>query len=331
MMKKSSVLCVLIIGTIFFLNASVSFGQAYPNRPIKLIVPFAPGGGTDIIARAITPRLSEALGQQVIVDNRPGAGTIIGAEKAARSAPDGYTLFMGISGTMAINPSLYSKFPYDPVKDFSPIVMVGIGPNILVVHPSLPVKSVKELIAYAKANPNKLSYASSGTGGAPHLAGELFKSMAELDIVHVPYKGAGPATIDLLGGSVQLMFAGMGAALPHIKAGKLRPLAVADSKRSKILPDVPAMSEFLKGFEAPTWFAVFAPAGTPKEIITLLHSQISKVVAREDVERQMLSLGYEPLTSTPEELGSHVKNEIAKWAKVIQNAGIKTENVESAK
>lgn len=213
-MKKSSVLCALMIGTIFFLNASVSFGQSYPNRPIKLIVPFAPGGGTDIIARAITPRLSEALGQQVIVDNRPGAGTIIGAEKAARSAPDGYTLFMGISGTMAINPSLYSKLPYDPVKDFSPIVMVGIGPNILVVHPSLPVKSVKELIAYAKANPNKLSYASSGTGGAPHLAGELFKSMAELDIVHVPYKGAGPATIDLLGGSVQLMFAGMGAALP---------------------------------------------------------------------------------------------------------------------
>ncbi len=299
--------------------------QTYPTKPIKFIVPFAPGGGSDIIARVLAPKMTAMLGQQIVIDNRPGAGTIIGAEVAAKAPPDGYALFLGITGTMAINPSMYRKLPYDPVRDFAPIAMIGTGPNVLVVHPTLPARSIKELIAVAKSHPGKLSYASAGTGGAPHLAGELFKSMAGIDMVHIPYKGAAPATVDLLAGQVQVMFAGMGAALPFIKANRLRALGVAGAKRSRALPEVPAIGEHLKGFEASTWFAVFAPAGTPRTIITQLHAVLAKCVAMPDVEQQLAEQGYEPLTSTPEELGAYVTNEIAKWAKVIRDANIPKE------
>jgi tripartite-type tricarboxylate transporter receptor subunit TctC len=316
----------LLVGTLVGLSISaLAYPQSYPVHPVRIIVPFAPGGGSDIMARVMAPHLGELLGQQLIIDNRPGAGTIIGAELAARSAPDGYTLFLGITGTMAINPSLYAKLPYDPVRDFAPVVLVGTGPNVLVVHPSLPARSIRELISIAKAHPGKLSYASAGTGGAPHLAGELFKSMAGIDMVHIPYKGAAPATLDLLAGQVQVMFAGMGPAVPFIKAGKLRALGVAGAKRSPTLPDVPAIGEQLKGFEASTWFAIFAPAGAPQTIIARLNADIAKVMARRDVEQQLARQGYEPLTSTPEELAALVRSDIAKWSNVIRDARIPKE------
>jgi tripartite-type tricarboxylate transporter receptor subunit TctC len=299
--------------------------QTYPNRPIKLIVPFAPGGGSDIIARIIAPRLGDAVGQQVVIDNKPGAGTIIGAEIAAKAAPDGYTLFVGITGTLAINPSLYQKLPYDPLRDFSPIILVATGPNILVVHPSLPVKTVRELIALAKSKPGKLSYASAGTGGAPHLAGELFKSTAGVDIVHVPYRGAAPATMDLVAGQVEIMFAGMGAALPFIKAGRLKALAVAGAKRSPVMPELPTIGESLSGFEASTWFGILSSAGTAKDIVQRLNAEIARVVKREDAKAQLLSQGYEPLTSTPEEFASYIKTELAKWSKVVRTSGARAE------
>ena len=316
----------LLVGALAGLGISaLAYPQSYPVRPVRIIVPFAPGGGSDIMARVMAPHLGELLGQQLIIDNRPGAGTVIGAELAARAAPDGYTLFLGITGTMAINPSLYAKLPYDPVRDFASVVLVGTGPNVLVVHPSLPARSIRELISLAKAHPGKLSYASAGTGGAPHLAGELFKSMAGIDMVHIPYKGAAPATMDLLAGQVQVMFAGMGPAVPFIKAGKLRALGVAGAKRSPTLPDVPAIGEQLKGFEASTWFAIFAPAGTPPKIIAKLHADIAKVMARKDIEQQLAGQGYEPLTSTPEELAALVARDIAKWSKVIRDARIPRE------
>lgn len=316
----STLLCVAAA-----LLPSLAIAQNYPLRPVRTIVPFAPGGGADIVARGILPRLGESMGQQFVIDNRPGGGTLIGAELAARSAPDGYTLFVGITGTMAINPSIYRKLPYDPVRDFAPITMMANGPNVLVVHPSLPARSVKELIALARSRPGQMSYGSSGIGGAPHLAGELFKSMARIDMIHVPYKGAAPATTDLLAGHIQIMFAGMGAALPHIQAGKLRALAVASDARSPALPDAPTIGEFLKGFAAATWFGLFAPAGTPKEVVTLLHREIVRATTREDVRRQLLSLGYEPATLTPDQLGQYVKDEIAKWAGVIKAAAIPQE------
>ncbi|HEX2829865.1 MAG TPA: tripartite tricarboxylate transporter substrate binding protein [Burkholderiales bacterium] len=299
--------------------------QIFPSKTVRLIVPFAPGGGTDIIGRAIAPHLGLALGQQVIVDNRPGAGTIIGAEIAARSPADGHTLFMGINGTMAINPSMYKKLPYDPVKDFAPVGMLGVGPNVLVVHPSLPVRTVKDLIALAKAHPGKLSFASSGTGGAPHLAGELLKSAARIDMTHIPYKGAGPATIDLVAGHVQVMFAGLGAAIPHIRSGRLRGIAVASARRSASIPELPTIADTLPGFEASTWFALFVPAGTPKEAIARLNTEVNKVMARKDVQQQLLAQGYEAGTSTPEQLAAQLKQDIPRWAAVVRGAGIQPE------
>jgi tripartite-type tricarboxylate transporter receptor subunit TctC len=304
---------------------TLALAQPYPSRPIRIIVPFAPGGGSDIMARVIATRLAEPLGQQVLVDNRPGGNTLIGAELAARSAPDGYTLFLSTNGTVAINPSLYKKLPYDAVKDFAPVALVGVGPNVLVVHPSLPVKSVKDLIALAKAHPGKLSYASSGIGGAPHLAGELFKSMAGVNIVHIPYKGAAPATTDLLGGQVQVMFAGLGPAIAHIKVNKLRGLAVASAKRSRALPELPTIGEYLKGFEASSWFAVFAPAGTPNDVIVRLNAEIVKAMARKEVYQQLMAQGYEPVTGTPGQLAELLKQDMARWANVIKSAGITAE------
>lgn len=299
-----------------------NLAQTYPTRAVRVIVPFAPGGGSDTYARVMATRLPEAFGQQVLVDNRPGGNTVIGAELAARAAPDGYTLFLSTNGTVAINPSLYKKLPYDPVKDFAPVTLVGVGPNVLVVHPSLPAKSVNELIALARAHPGKLSYASSGSGGAPHLAGELFKSMAGVDMVHVPYKGASPATIALLAGHVQVMFAGLGPGIAHIKSGRLRGLGVASAKRNQALPELPAIGEYLKGYEASSWFAIFVPAGTPRDVIAKLNAEITRVMARKDVHQQLMAQGYEAATGTPEQLADLLRQDTVRWAAVIKSAGI---------
>lgn len=278
-----------------------------------------------MVARVLAPSMSEQLGQQIVIENRPGGSGIIGMELAARAAPDGHTVVIGITGTLAINPSMFAKLPYDPIASFAPISLAAVGPNVLVVHPSLPVRSIKELILLAKQRPGSLSYASSGTGGAPHLAGELFKYMAKVDIVHVPYKGAAPATIDVLGGHVPMMFAGLGAALPHIKVDKLRALGVAAPRRSSELPQVPAIAEHLPGFSAETWFGVLAPRGAAPEVVSRLNSAIHSAASREDVKKQLLSGGYEVVINTPQQFAELIRADIKKWAMVINTAGIKAE------
>ncbi len=307
------------------LAGAVGTGR-YPTKPIRLVVPFPPGGATDILARNVAQKLTEAWGQQVIVDNRPGAGGNIGSELVAKSAPDGYTLVMGTVGTHAINASLYAKMPYDHVKDFVPVILVAGVPNVLVVNPSVPVNSVAELIAYAKANPGKLNFASSGNGTSIHLSGELFKVMAGVQITHIPYKGSAPALQDLLGGQVQLMFDNLPPSLPLIKAGKLRALAVTSATRAAALPDVPTMAEAgLPGFEASSWFGVLAPAGTPPAIVAKLNAEIGKWLASPDAKEKLLAQGANAAGGTPEDFAKHIQAETAKWAKVVKESGAKVD------
>jgi tripartite-type tricarboxylate transporter receptor subunit TctC len=301
-------------------------GSAYPTKPIRLVVPFPPGGATDILARNVAQKLTETWGQQVIVDNRPGAGGNIGSELVAKAAPDGYTLEMGTVGTHAINASLYAKMPYDHVKDFVPVILVAGVPNVLVVNPSVPVNSVAELIAYAKANPGKLNFASSGNGTSIHLSGELFKVMAGVQITHVPYKGSAPAMQDLLGGQVQLMFDNLPPSLPQIKAGKLKALAVTSTTRAAALPDVPTMAEAgLPGFEASSWFGVLAPAGTPPAIVAKLNAEIGKWLASADAKEKLSAVGANIAGGTPEDFAKHIQLETAKWAKVVKESGAKVD------
>jgi tripartite-type tricarboxylate transporter receptor subunit TctC len=312
----------LSLACLLSLSPGLACAQAYPVKPIKMIVPFPAAGTTDIVARAVGQKLSEALGQQVIIDNRPGAGGNIGSDLVAKAAPDGYTLLMGTVGTHAINASLYSKMPFDHVKDFVPITLVAAVPNVLIVNPSVAAKSVQELIALAKAKPGQLSFASSGNGTSIHLSGELFKTMAGVDMVHVPYKGSAPALTDLMGGQVNLMFDNLPSALAHIKAGKLRALAVTSSKRSPALPDVPTISEAgLPGFEASSWFGVFAPAATPKEIIARLSAEIVKVINSAELKERLAAQGAEVVGGSPEQFAAHIKSETAKWAKVVKASG----------
>ena len=294
----------------------------YPSKPIRLVVPFPAGGTTDSLARAVAQKLSEAWGQQVIVDNRPGAGGNIGSDIVAKAAPDGYTLVMGTVGTHAINPSLYRKMPYDHVKDFAPVILVAGVPNVLVVNPSLPVHTVRELIDYAKANPGKLNFASSGNGTSIHLSGELFKTMAGVQMTHVPYKGSAPALTDLMGGQVQLMFDNLPSSLQLIQAGKLRAIAVTSTARAAALPDVPTIAESgLPGFEASSWFGVLAPAGTPREIVTKLNATIAAWLATPDAKDKLLSQGAIAAGGTPEAFARHIDAETAKWAKVVKMSG----------
>jgi tripartite-type tricarboxylate transporter receptor subunit TctC len=294
----------------------------YPSKPIRLVVPFPAGGTTDILARAVAQKLSEAWGQQVIVDNRPGAGGNIGSDIVAKAAPDGYTLVMGTVGTHAINPSLYRKMPYDHVKDFAPVILVAGVPNVLVVNPSLPVHTVRELVDYAKANPGKLNFASSGNGTSIHLSGELFKTMAGVQMTHVPYKGSAPALTDLMGGQVQLMFDNLPSSLQLIQAGKLRAIAVTSTARAAALPDVPTIAESgLPGFEASSWFGVLAPAGTPREIVTKLNATIGAWLATPDAKDKLLSQGAIAAGGTPEAFARHIDAETAKWAKVVKMSG----------
>jgi len=300
--------------------------QYYPSKPIRFVVPFPAGGPLDIVARSIGQELTKSWGQPVIVDNRPGAGGNIGADFVAKSAADGYTILMGAVSTHAINVTLYSKLPYDPVKDFAPITLITSVPNVLVLHPSVPANNVKELIAIAKAKPGQLDFASGSTGSAGHLAGELFKSMAGVDMVHIPYKGAAPAVIDLLAGHVSLMFDNMSSALPNIKTGRVRAIAVTTLKRSPLLPQLPTISESgLRGFDISTWFGVFAPAGKPPAIVTRLNTEIVRILHTPDMKERLATLGAEPVGNKPDEFAAFIRSEIPKYARVIKASGAKAD------
>lgn len=298
---------------------------SYPSKAVRLIVPYPPGGGTDTMARTLGQKLTETLGQQVIVDNRPGGGANIGAELAAKSPPDGYTLLM-CTIAHATAGSLYRKLGYDVLRDFTPVSLLATTPHILVTHPSLPAKSVKELIALAKARPNELVYSSSGSGTPAHLAGELFKHMAGVSMVHVPYKGGGPSVVALLSGEVALAFATTPSVIGHVKAGRLRAIAVTTAKRSVATPDLPTISELgLKGYDVGSWYGLLAPAGTQKEIVARLNADAHKVLRLPDVKQRLDASGFEALTSTPEEYGAFLRGEVEKWAKVVKAAGIRAD------
>ncbi|WP_300300974.1 tripartite tricarboxylate transporter substrate binding protein [Ferrovibrio sp.] len=300
--------------------------QAWPSKPVTMVVPFPAGGTTDIVARLVAAKLSEVWGQPVIIDNRAGAGGNIGSAMVAKAAPDGYTLLMGTVGTHAINASLYAKMPYDVVKDFQPITNVAAVPNMLVVHPELPVKTVKDLIDYGKKNPGKLNMASSGNGTSIHLAGELFKVMTGVQMEHIPYKGSAPAITDLIGGQVQVMFDNMPSALPHVKAGKLRAIAVTTATRSAAMPDLPTIAEAgLPGFEAASWFGMLAPAGTPKEIVAKIHGDVVKLAKSTDLSAKLAQQGAVPVLNTPDEFTAYIKAELAKWEKVVKASGARAD------
>ncbi len=312
-----------LAGALLALSGAAALAQAYPNKPIRLVVTFPPGGAPDILARLFADKAQ--LGQNVIVDNKAGAGGNIGAESVAKSPADGYTLVMGTVGTHSINGALYSKMPYDMVKDFTPVAHVASAPNLLVVNNDLPVKNVAELITYMKANPNKLSFGSPGIGTSVHVSGELFKSLTGTNMQHVPYKGRQFAIPDLVGGQIQVMFDNMPSALPMAKEGKIRALAQTTAKRSAAAPDVPTVAETVPGFEATTWFAVFAPAGTPRDIVMKINAEMQRVYKLPDVADKMKSLGLDAWISSPEELAKYQASEITKWAKVVKDSGAKAD------
>lgn len=321
-MKKRVIRLLGAVAMVVVAGSAVA--QSWPNRSVRLISPFAPGGGADITSRALAQKLTVALGQQVIVDNRGGAGGMLGVDLAAKSPPDGYTMVMGTIGPIAINPSLLSKMPYDPLKDLVPISQAAVAVNVLVVHPSLPAKSVKELVAIAKARPTDLNYGSSGSGAADHLAGELFNAMVKVKMTHIPYKGGAPAMLDLVSGNVQMVFSTLSTATAAIDGGKVRPLAVAGSKRFEGMPDLPTMSEAgLKGFEVNNWYGLFAPAGTAKNIIARANAETVKALAASDVKKRLMDAGIIAVSSSPEGFSTYIRAETAKWGKVIRDANIK--------
>ncbi len=313
-----------VLAAVAVLVMTGAAAQEYPSRPIRFIVPFPPGGGNDTMARTIGNKLAAALGQQFVVDNRAGAGGVIGAEMAARAAPDGYTLFLGGVASHGIVPNLQPRLGYDPVRDFAPVSLIASAPLILVVHPAVPAKSVKELVQLAKARPGQLNFASNGTGGSSHLAAELFEMMTGTDIVHVPYKGLSPALNDLLSGQVQLMFSSTVAMLPQVRAGRLRPLAMTSAKRSAAMPEVPTVAESgAPGYETVSWYGVLAPAGTARTVIDRLNHEIVKAVRLPDVRERLMGEGAEAVGGTPAEFAAHIKRELARWAQVIKQAKIK--------
>lgn len=300
-----------------------AFAQTYPVKPVKVIVPSSPGGSTDIVGRAVSQKLSESLGQQFIVENRAGAGTMIGNEFVAKAAPDGYTLLMGVS-TLAIIPSMYAKVRYDALKDLAPISLAVTVPNVLVVHPSFPATTVKELISVGKARPDQLIAGSAGMGTSPHLSLELFRLLAGLKFQHVPYKGSGMAVIGLMSGEVALMFAALPTAMPHIRSKRMRPLGVTTAMRSQSMPELPSIAEAgLKGYEATQWFGMLAPAGTPRPIIDMLHKEVTTALRSPDVGKFLVNEGAEVVANTPEQFGEYLRSETEKWSRVIKSAGIK--------
>lgn len=315
---------MLMTGTMI-LTTLPAAAQTWPARPIRMIIPSAPGGGTDVTARMIAPKMSELLGQQVIVENRAGAAMRIGGEAVARAAPDGYTLLMGIS-TLTINPSIFAQMPYDPVKDFAPISLVVTLPNVLVSHPSLPAKNIRELIALAKARPGQISYGSAGVGSNPHLSMALLEVLGGIRLTHVPYKGSGLAMIDVVAGQISLMMSAVLSGLPHVNAGRMRAYGVTGARRASSLPDIPTIAESgVAGYEAVQWFGVLAPAATPQDIIAKVHSATARAVNDPEIRSRFIADGSDPVGGTPQEFAALIRSDLAKWAKVIKAAGIKGE------
>jgi tripartite-type tricarboxylate transporter receptor subunit TctC len=320
----------LVLGAcsaLYPISSAMSQNSSFPNRPIRLVVPFPAGGTTDIVGRAVAQEFTKVFGQQAIVENRAGAGGNIGSEAVAKAPADGYTLLVNTVGTHGINQALYQRLPFDPVKDFAPVTLVAMVPNVLVVHPSVNATNVAELIRLAKSRPGKLNYASSGNGTSIHLAAELFKSMTGTFITHIPYRGSAPAIADLIAGQVDLMFDNLPSALPHIKAGKLRALGVTSAKPSAALPGVPTIAEAgnLNGYEASSWFGVMAPAGTPKDIVLRLQQTISKGLASGELRDRLASQGAEPVGNTPDQYADYIRAELDKWAKVVKASGAKVD------
>ena len=308
------------VGALLIPLCASAYAADYPQRPIRLIVPFAAGGGLEITARSIGQKLTEKRGQSIVIDNRPGAATIVGSEIAAKASPDGYTLLM-ITTTFAINPSLYGKLPYDPVREFAPVTQINSVPNILVVNPSIPAHTVRELIALAKAKPGQLNYASAGSGTSPHLAAELFKTMAGIEMTHIPYKGIPPAVTDVIAGRVTMLMTTTISAAPHVKSGRLRALAITSPKRLAAMPDVPAIGETVPGYEADAFQGMVAPAGVPKEIVRQLADDIAAIVRLPEIRERIIADGAEPIGSTPEAFGAFLKKEMLKWGKVVKESG----------
>jgi tripartite-type tricarboxylate transporter receptor subunit TctC len=313
---------VFVCAAVLASAAHAQTAASFPSKPVRLIVPYPPGGGADTIVRPLAQRLGENLKQQVITDNRGGANGNIGMELAAKAPPDGHTIVFALTGQLAVNPALYKKVPYDPVKDYEPITLLGSGPYILLVHPSLPVKSVKELIALARAKPNQIAYASSGSGSGGHLVNELLNHMANVKMLHIPYKGGGPALVAVLAGEAQVLSSPYATAKPHIDNGRLRPLAVSTSRRLTGV-DLPTIAEAaLPGYDAGVWYAFLAPAGTPRDVVTKLNTEILRAASHPDVKAVLARSAIEPIGSTPDELGKFLKSELAKWAKVVKDANI---------
>ena len=320
MMAGLILLCAALVVT------APASAQQYPTRPVRFVVPFAPGGSVDTLARTIGPRLADALGQQIVVDNRPGGNGNIGMEVVAQARPDGHTLVLGYIANLAIFPSLSAKLPYDPVKDYAPVTQIATSPNVLTAHPSVPAKNLQELVALVKAKPGQVNFASTGIASVGHLTGELLNTLAGMKMTHVPYKGGGQAIIDLVGGHVQVMFSGFSAAMPHIKSGRARALAVTGPKRSPALADVPTLAEQgFPGVEATAWYGVLAPAGTPQAVVTRLHSEVVKILKVPDVVQKLDGLGFEIVGSQPAEFGAYIKSEMKKWEKVVRASGAKAE------
>lgn len=324
-MKRRDFLSATGAGAVVASLPQSAFAQAYPNKPIKFVVGFAPGGATDVVGRLMARKIGDALGQPIIIENRAGGSSNIGAEAVVRAAPDGYTFYVAAI-TSAINVSLFPKLPFDFAKDFEPVALFASVPNILVVHPSVQARTLKELIELARAQPGKLSYASSGSGTSIHLCGELFKMLAKVDLVHIPYKGSGPAMVDMVGGQVQVMFDNMPSALPHVKAGKLRALAVTSAQRSLSAPDVPTMGEAgLAGFDVQSWFGLVAPKGTPKDIIARLNTESVKALGTTDIKERFMDLGAVPGPMSSEAFGDFIRSEITRWSEVVKASGAKVE------
>ena len=326
MRKLQSFICVIGASCVAAGIASgAAAAETYPAKPLRMVIPYTPGGPTDLVGRALATKLQEALGQQVIVDNRSGGGGVIATEIVARAPADGYTLLLGTPGQLVTLPLLTPKLPYDAVRDFAPVTQVVVSPQVLVANAKLPVTSVTELIAYAKARPGQLNYASVQTGGTGHLGMELLKQAANIDMLHVPYKGTAPALTDMIAGQVQLMFTSLPTVQPHVTAGRLRLLATGAPKRTPAIPDTPTMSETLPGYDLVTWYAVFLPKRTPAAIINRLHTELVKILASPAIERQFAQNGVEPANSTPQELAAYMHAETVRWGKVIRASGIRLE------